>query len=178
MLSTSGSARKYIIIGITALAIILALVMIFLQFSTFRDLQAEVEEEETALEEARAHLARLQEHRDRAAEYEERLAFAEKMIPPEPEEDRLLRYIHRLAHEYDLRAREINFGSRAVEGNYTVMPFTLDIEGSFRDLGAFFNHLYNGDRAIRINDLDLSRGGGGGTTTVSISANAFYSQGD
>jgi len=178
MFSITGPARKYIIIGLAALVLILAVAVIVFQVNAIRDLRAEVKEEEQALEEARAYLARLQEHRDRAPEYEERLAFAERMIPPEPDEDRLLRYIHRLAYEYDLRAREINFDSRVDEDMYMIMPFTLEIEGSFRDLGAFLRHVYNGERAIRISDLEMSRGEGGGPATVSISARAFYSQGD
>jgi len=131
MLALSGSKRKYIIIGVAALALILGLVLIYLQYNILTDLQAEVEEEELAVETAQANLNRLLSHRDRADEYRQRLDFARGKIPRDPHEEEMLRYLQRLMDQHDLKAVEINFGGRIEAEGYTAMPLDLTIEGSY-----------------------------------------------
>ena len=150
--------------------------LIYYQLSTLRDLRAEVEMEELAVMTARANLNRLIDHRDRADEYQRRLDFAVRMIPPEPGEDFLLRFFHRTATNLDMRVVEIRFGGRSEhEDGYTVMPLSIVLEGDFNNLRSFLRQVYNAERAIRVEDIRLSRAGGAGTTLrITMSATAFY----
>ncbi len=175
MQSSGSSSRQYIVTGLVALVLILSAVLIYIQFSALNSLRAEIEEEEIALQTAQIRLVRLTEHRSKAAEYEQRLAFAKRMIPDQPGEENILRYIHRLADDNDLRAIEISFGGRNETEDFTVMPLSITMEGSFQDTRQFLSQLYNGERAIQVLNLGLSRTGDAGSVLrVSITANAFY----
>lgn len=175
MAASGSSIRQYIGIILFILVIILSAILIYVQYNALSALRAEVEEEEIALLTAQTRLVRLMGHRDKASEYEQRLAFASRMIPDNPGEENILRYIHRLADDNDLRAIEIRFDGRNETENYTVMPLSITIEGSFQDTRQMLRQLHNGERAIRVNNIGLSRTGDAGTALrVSISASAFY----
>lgn len=175
MQSTGSSARQYIVIGLIVLVLILSAILIYVQLNVLNSLRAEIEEEEIALLAAQTRLTRLIEHRNNASEYEQRLAFANRMIPDQPGEENILRYIHRLADDNDLRAIEIRFDGRSETEDYTVMPLTITMEGSFQDTRKFLRQLHNGDRAIRVSILGLGRTGEAGSVLrVSITASAFY----
>lgn len=176
MFNLSGERRKYLIIALAVVVIALAGLLIYFQYSKLMDLRAEVEEEEIALEAARATLERRFEYQQRADEYEERLDYALAKMPTRAEEEGVLRYIHHLAGEYDLRPVEITFEEHyQAEEGYMNMPLSITIEGSYNGIRRLFNDLYSGDRAVRIDNFDVTRAGGNGLDLqVNISAYTFY----
>lgn len=175
MKALSESSKKYLIIGLAVLVIILSGVLIYVQASVLSDLRVEVEEEEFAVDLARSRLTRLIGHRENAAEYEQRLETATRLLPAQPGEDQILRYIHRLADDNGLRATDISFGNRSVDEEYTTIPLSISVEGSFQDTRNLLRQLRNGERAFRVDNLSVTRAGGeGALLRVSISANAFY----
>jgi len=174
MFSLTGTTRKYVIIGAAVLAIILGLVLIYVQYSALSSLRAEVEEEELLVDTARSNLDRLLVHRDRAEEYERRLQFAGEKIPTAAGEDQFLRYLHRLSEQHGLEAVNISFAERVAEENYTAMPVSITLEGSFSSIRKLLADLRNGERAVRVDNLSFSRAEGGSDLQVSISASAFY----
>lgn len=174
MAAVNESQKKYFVIALAVLVFLLSIFLIYTQYNALRDLRAEVELEEMAVTAARSRLNRLVDHRNNAPEYEERLQYATRMIPPEPGEDAMLRYIQSLTQDYDLRAIEIRFDARSEQDGYTSMPLTITIEGSYNDLRMFLRQLYIGSRAVRINDIRLSRAGAGSDLRVSLAAVTFY----
>ncbi len=175
MTAMSDIQKRYVLIGLAALAIILLAVLLYLQYNALDDLRAEVEEEEAAVDAAQNHLNRLFSHRDRAAEYRERLAYAKSKIPYAAQEDQMIRYIHSLADRHGLKAVEISFGERAEEEEFTTMPLSLTLEGSYTGIRRLLSDLRSGERAVRIDDLNFSGAGGNGThLQVSLSASTFY----
>ncbi|MDZ4133867.1 MAG: type 4a pilus biogenesis protein PilO, partial [Dethiobacteria bacterium] len=87
----------------------------------------------------------------------------------------ILRYIYRLADEYDIKAIEIRFENRIAGELFTAMPVTMNLEGNYQDLRRFLRRLRDGDRVFRVNSVSLSRAGGTGTDLrATINANTFY----
>ncbi|MDY6826360.1 MAG: type 4a pilus biogenesis protein PilO [Bacillota bacterium] len=152
------SRKEVIIIALIGLLIIAGLVLIFLQARSLGKLREAVREEEIALDEAQTMLARRMQYRDNAEQYKWELQTMERLIPAEPEEEKLLRYFDRLAEEYDMDVQSIRFDARTSgeEENYVSMPMTIVLEGRYRDLVMFLNHLYNGERAVRVDDLRIA----------------------
>ncbi|MFO8192704.1 MAG: type 4a pilus biogenesis protein PilO [Bacillota bacterium] len=152
------SRKEVIIIALIGLLIIAGLVLVFLQARSLGELREEVREEEIALDEARALLARRMQYRDKAEQYKWELQTMERLIPAEPEEEELLRYFDRLADEYDMNVQSIRFDTRTSgeEENYVRMPMNIVLEGRYRDLVLLLNHLYNGERAVRVDDLRIA----------------------
>ncbi len=174
MLKLSGSKRQYIIIGVAALAFILGLVLIYYQYNVLMDLRAEVEEEEIAVDAAQADLNRLLSHRDRAGEYRDRLEFARGKIPEAAREEEVLRYFQRLIDEHGLKASEIIFEEHVEEEGYTTIPLSLTLEGSYSGARKLLGNLRGSNRAIRVDEISLSRAEGGSELQISITANTFY----
>lgn len=177
MVALSENSRKYLVIALAVLLVILSVVLIYVQYNTLVSLRAEVEEEEMLLITAQARLNRLIDHRNNAPEYEMRLEYARRMIPGEPGEDAMLRYIQRLANDYDLRAVNIGFGNRADQETYTTMPITMTIEGSYPDLQRMLRQLRDGSRAVRVDNISIGRTGAADSQLrVTLSAATFYNQ--
>ncbi len=173
-------SRTTIFIALAVLAIVAGSLLIFAQVNAVRGLRAEIEQERSALAQSQAELARLEQLRDSAPFYRDRLDALQRLIPAEPGEDTLLRYIHSLADEFDLRVVEVRFGSRSeAAGNQPVtMPLGLTLEGSYPDLLEALHYLRNGQRALRMDNLRLSKMGASAEVRATLSANAFYRAAD
>ncbi len=177
MAAASGSIKKYLVPILGALVLILSAVLIYFQLTALQDLRSEVADEELALDLARANLTRLLSHRDNSREYERRLSYATRMIPPAAGEDEILRYIHNLAANAEMRAFEIRFGVRAEEETYMVMPLTITLEGSYTGLRQMLRQIYDGDRAFRVDNVSISRtGDASADLRINISAVTFYNR--
>jgi len=156
MAAPTGKSKNTLVIFLSVLVIILGAALVYVQYSTLSNLRAEVEQEEQALAIAQAHLARLIDLRANA-------------------DQEILRYIYRLADEYDIQALEIRFENRAEGESFTTMPVTMNLEGNYQDLRRFLRRLRDGDRVFRVNNISLSRAGGTGTDLrATIATNTFY----
>lgn len=179
MAALTEKSKKYLVYVLAALVLLLSVVLIYVQYTALSNLRAEVEEEEMLLNAAQARLNRLIDHRNNAPVYEMRLEYATRMIPPEPGEDAMLRYIQRLTSDYDLRAVDIRFDNRVDQETYTTMPITMTIEGSYPDLQRMLRHLRDGSRAVRVDSISISRSGAADSQLrVSLSAATFYNPGN
>ncbi len=174
MARLDAAKRKYVIIGLAALAFIIGLVLIYVQYNVLSSLRADLEQEELAVDTAQANLNRLLNHRDRAFEYEERQAYARGKIPRTAREDEVLRYIQRLLNEHNLKALDISFENRIEEDGYTVMPLALNLEGDYSGIMNFLAQLRSGNRAVRVDEIIIRRAENGSDLIISLSASTFY----
>ena len=171
--------KELVIIILAGVLLLFAIIMTVLQFNNLRALRTAVEDEEMAVMEARAVLNRRMEHRANAAEYEARIRVLEIMLPENPQEEEILRYFDNLADEYDLNVEQINFGGRVenVEAGYVRMPLTITLGGRYHNLTNFLAHLYEGGRAVRVDDVNINLAATPefpANIRATISANAFY----
>ncbi len=181
MATGSAKPRKEIaVMALVALLLLFAIVLAVMQFNNLRDLRALVEEEKMAVTQARATLNQRLEHRDNVAEYEERIRVLQLLIPQAPREDQVLSYFDFLSAEHELNVQQISFGGREenAEAGYVRMPLTITIEGRYQNLVNFLAHLYDGDRAVRVDSVAMTLAetpGAQANIRVSISAGVFYS---
>ena len=177
-LSSLASSRKpLIVIALVGVAIIVGLVLIYSQVNNLRQLNQEIEEEEIALEQAQSLLAQRLEHRDNAPQYRERIDELRLLLPGQPEEENVFRYFEQLAEEYDFRQLVIDLGERDPdeEQNYVRMPLSISMEGSLSGLNNFLHRLYHGERAVRVDAVNITATGETqANISISISANVFY----
>ena len=176
--SMKSSQKTLIMIVFASLAVIVGLVLIYFQVNNLRELNSQIEEEEIALEGARTQLARRMGYRERAPEYRELIRQFRILIPEQPEENNILRYLGNLAFEYDLYLIDLSFGERdpKPDQNYIGMPLSIRMQGNYSGLLNFLNHLYSGERAIRVDSISItSNGEVPANIIVIVSAYAFYS---
>lgn len=179
MALTLTPSRKTLLFNVLViLAIVIGLILIYLQVSNLRRLNEEVEIEEAALNQARIILNRRLEHKANAPEYQAKYNLLSIKIPNKPEEEEILRYMAFLAEEYNLSVNDIRFGSRAVhqEEGYIRMPLVITAEGRYRDLVGLLGHFYQDGRAIRVDNIAITVSS---IETVKLriilTANAFHS---
>lgn len=174
-------SRKEKVIIIAALAaIVLGLVLIYLQAANIRSLNAELEDEEFLLNQSRAHLQRLQEYEANAPFYRDRIAAVNLLLPDQPQEEQILRYFARLAEDYDLTLSEIRFAARtSSEEGFIIMPLNIIVEGRYRQLVSFLNALRYGERAVRVDTISIAvTVPGEAKLRININANAFHKTGE
>jgi Tfp pilus assembly protein PilO len=175
MAANSGASKKYLVIILAILVVVLSFTLVYIQNTTLANLRVEVEMEEQALSIAQANLARLMNLRANAAEYEQRLVYAERMIPADAGEEAILRYFYRLSDEYDIKVVEIRFDNRSVGETFNTMPLVLNLEGNYSNLSRLLRRLRDGDRVFRVNNIQISRTGGSGSDLrLTLAASAFY----
>lgn len=175
-LKISLTRKEIIVIVVAVAAVILGSALIFIQLSNLRTLRSDRENEEFMLNQSRSQLQRLQEYRDNAPFYQERIAALRVLIPEQPEEEQILRYFSTLAEDYDLALSEIRFDGRIDnEEGYVAMPLTIVLEGRYRQIVGFLNYLRHGERAIRVDNINLALSIPEDTTLrINLNANAFY----
>jgi Tfp pilus assembly protein PilO len=175
MAAMSGISKKYMVIILASLIVILSFTLVYVQNTTLAKLKIEVESEELALSLAQANLARLMNLRANAAEYEQRLVYAERMIPADAGEEGILRYFYRLSDEYDVKVLEIRFDNRFVGETFNTMPLVLNLEGNYSNLSRLLRRLRDGERVFRVNNIQISRSGDSGSDLrLTLAASAFY----
>ena len=176
-INLTATHKKIIMVALVILAIVAGLVLIYVQYNNLRQLKIEVEEEELTLNRFKALLEQRLEHEKNAPIYQKEIAMLQVMMPDKPEEEELLRYFAYLAEEYDLRVNQIGFGARVIdeEKGFVQMPLAINLEGRYHQLVNLLGHLRHGERAVRIDNLDVSLSGeDSAQLQINISASAFH----
>lgn len=168
--------RKMLFIALAVLALLVGITAIYFQSVKWRELETAVADEKLAISTAQARLNQLIIHRNNAPAYRQRLEDVQRMIPAAPGEEEILRYINQMAGDYDLRAPEIRFEGRIDDGaGYINMPLALTLVGSYTDIMMFLSRLRDGERAIRVDNINITRTGAEGSELrIAITANAFH----
>lgn len=134
----------------------------------------------TALEgdltKARAVAARLPQAQKDVKALTAALQETQAVIPDEKDPQDVLRNLHELASESLLDIATFKPKPVATKAQYTEWPIELGIEGSYHDLGRFFDRIASMPRLISVADLQIktkSKPTGRGTVAVSCVATTF-----
>jgi len=164
-------------IVLVVLAIVFGIVMTVLQVMNLNELKAEIEEEELALQQAQALLNRRLQYKANESLYREQLRVYSLLIPEEAGQEDILRYFEYLADEYDIDLVDLRFDNRVVssEQGFIRMPMVVNVEGRYQNMIGFLDHLYLGDRAVRVDTIRITQiSGQVPNIRVVINANAFH----
>ena len=86
---------------------------------------------------------------------EARLEALKRILPPEKEMPDLMRRVQYLAAQSSLQIRKFNPGPVAQQEFYQEVPFNLDIEGTYHNLGAFLDRISRMSRLVNIGDVKV-----------------------
>ena len=130
------------------------------------DLQAQVERThaerrkiETGIARARVEERRLPEFRSRVAELNARLAALRNVLPEQKDVGDLLRRIQTLATQSSLTIRGFKPQAVAQRAQHAEWPISLSLEGTYHDLGAFFDKVSRMPRIINISGITIKTHG-------------------
>ncbi|MDQ3068680.1 MAG: type 4a pilus biogenesis protein PilO [Acidobacteriota bacterium] len=119
---------------------------------------------------------RLPEFRSQVVELERRLDELKSILPDQKDAQDLLRRVHTLALQSNLTIRGFNPKTSAKKALHEEWPIEMQIEGSYHDLGFFFDRIARFPRIINVGDLQIrarEAQGSGSTITARCTATTF-----
>ncbi|QGG46587.1 type 4a pilus biogenesis protein PilO [Heliorestis convoluta] len=149
--------------------------IIYQQWQSLQGTRQVLAKEEKNVEAAQARLEEmflLRENLDRLKEHEAQLS---RLMPATPEEGELIRFIEGQSNRANAHLVEIRFESPQSRSGYMEIPLRLVVEGSYQELLRLLHWLQAGERALRVEEVNLSRGRqASGSLRMEIQAISFY----
>lgn len=126
------------------------------------DVQAEIASRQSRLTALRADVAkgvatarRLPEFQAQVTELEYRLDTLKQVLPEEKDVADILRRVQGLATQSNLTILRFTPQAQKQQALYAELPFKLQAEGTYHDLGFFFDRISKFPRIINIGDLAI-----------------------
>lgn len=158
-----------------AIALGLMLFMLYIQVTSYQAARQAIKEEQAAIKQAEARLTELERLEHQAEELREREANLNRLIPAGPEEDRLIEEIQEIADNAGARFLRIHFKEPVPDEEYTAMPLEIVFVARYHDLLRVLAALKQGPRAVRLEEIKVSRGSGGfAELKADLNATVFY----
>jgi type IV pilus assembly protein PilO len=130
---------------------------------------------------AQAVAVRLPAAQREVRQLEASLRATEAVIPEEKDPQDVLRNLHELASESLLDIASFKPKNVVAKAQYTEWPIELGLEGSYHDVGRFFDRIAAMARLMSVSDLQIktkTKPNGRGTVTASCVATTFVFQRD
>jgi type IV pilus assembly protein PilO len=130
---------------------------------------------------AKAVAARLPAAQREVRQLEVALRETEAVIPEEKDPQDVLRNLHELASESLLDLSSFKPKAVVARTQYTEWPIELGFEGSYHDVGRFFDRIASMSRLMSVSALEIktkTKATGRGTVTASCIATTFVFQKD
>jgi type IV pilus assembly protein PilO len=145
------------------------------------DVQVRLTQLETEVNRARLVAMRLPAAQRELAAIEQALRDTVAVIPEEKDPQDVLRNLHELASESLLDIASFKPKPIVTRAQHTEWPIELGLEGSYHDLGRFFDRVAAMSRLISVGDLQIrtkARPTARGTVSVSCVATTYVFQKD
>jgi len=113
---------------------------------------AALQQEIRALE---ATANRLPEFQREVQALEARLETLKRILPPEKEMPDLMRRIQYLAAQSSLQIRKFNPATVVSKDFYQEVPVSIDVEGTYHNMGAFLDRVSRMSRLVNMSDLKI-----------------------
>lgn len=138
---------------------------------------AQKEVEETKLKDEwinkKQQAVNLEAHKAQLAEIDNSFGVLLKQLPNQSEIGDLLVDINKAAQTRGLSVEYFKPGAESPRGFYAEVPISLQLIGSYHDLGAFAGDIAQLPRIVTLNDMDISSGAKGGALAVKTTAKTF-----
>jgi type IV pilus assembly protein PilO len=98
---------------------------------------------------------RLPEFQREVQALEARLETLKRILPPEKEMPDLMRRIQYLAAQSSLSIRKFNPAAVITKDFYQEVPVSIDVEGTYHNMGAFLDRVSRMSRLVNMSDLKI-----------------------
>ena len=115
--------------------------------------------------------AKLQEFQREVQLLEAKLETLKRILPPEKEMPDLMRRVQYLCSQSNLIIRKFTPGPVATKDFYQEVPINLDVEGTFHNLGGFFDRISRLSRLVNMGTIRI-KAQGQPTASNTIAASA------
>jgi type IV pilus assembly protein PilO len=151
-------------------------------FEQISKLQKEITEQKTKLNETKKNAAQYVEYQKKMTEAQAIFNIAAKSLPEKDEVPSLLTSISQVGKDAGLEFLLFKPEPEVLKDFYAELPITMQLSGSYHDLGSFFDQLAGMPRIVNINKFEMTsddtkikgkeKGGSPGEADLSISCTA------
>jgi len=143
-------------------AVIAALLCGGFYYFWYSDALEQQKQKETKLAELQSQIRALEATANKLPEFqrevqalEARLEVLKRILPPQKEMPDLMRRVQYLAAQSNLMVRKFTPGSPVQRDFYQEIPVNLDFEGTYHNLGAFFDRISRMSRLVNIGNVSV-----------------------
>ncbi len=169
--------QQWLVAGLLCFALVAVYYMQFwrAQSAEIRTLVQQIAQTRAEVDKMRELEEALPELQAGVATLQKRLEVLQHILPQEYETANLLRGVGTLAAQSNLRIRDLEFKQPVPTEFYAESPISLEVTGSYHDLGRFFDRIGKFARIINIDDVDITAldDSAAGTVRAQITAKTF-----
>jgi type IV pilus assembly protein PilO len=143
-------------------AVIAALICGGFYYFWYSDALDQQRQKETRLADLQKQIRALEATANRLPEFqrevqalEARLETLKRILPPEKEMPDLMRRIQYLAAQSSLHIRRFNPAAVVTKDFYQEVPVSIDVEGTYHNMGAFLDRVSRMSRLVNMTDLKI-----------------------
>ena len=143
-------------------AVIAALICGGFYYFWYSDALDQQRQKETRLADLQKQIRALEATANRLPEFqrevqalEARLETLKRILPPEKEMPDLMRRIQYLAAQSSLQIRKFNPAAVITKDFYQEVPVSIDVEGTYHNMGAFLDRVSRMSRLVNMSDLKI-----------------------
>ena len=143
-------------------AVIAALICGGFYYFWYSDALEQQRQKETRLADLQKQIRALEATANRLPEFqrevqalEARLETLKRILPPEKEMPDLMRRIQYLAAQSSLSIRKFNPAAVITKDFYQEVPVSIDVEGTYHNMGAFLDRVSRMSRLVNMSDLKI-----------------------
>jgi len=153
--------------GQMLIAVVFAMAILFMGYKfwpNFTDMQVRIEKQQGELAELEREIRQGQAIEAKLPEFEREIAALQAklddlllILPSETEAGDLLRWVKNLADQSNLDLKVWAPGALKPVEFYMEYPVSMNLEGTYHDLGMFFDRISKYSRIININGVDMTK---------------------
>jgi type IV pilus assembly protein PilO len=169
------------LVGQLGVAVLAAIVVCFgFYWFSYSDLLQQQKDKEARLAELQKQIRALEATANKLPEFqrevqalEARLETLKRILPPEKEMPDLMRRVQYLAAQSSLKVAKFTPTAPKQQDFYQEVPITLELEGTYHNLGAFLDRVSRMSRLVNMGDVKIkAQGSPTINNTISIAATA------
>ncbi|MCX7773782.1 MAG: type 4a pilus biogenesis protein PilO [Clostridia bacterium] len=167
-------STNIILLVLSGLIVILLITLSILKFTHMKETNAAIESEYTYLDQNSSQLSRFKKLEKIKNQLESTINILEQQIPSNPDEYKIIDQIQQVSLDSVADFVQIQFSDRVQNNGINEMPFKLTFTGKYTSLIKLLNSLAEGERLIRIDDIQIAKGDNAmSSIRADISAVAF-----
>lgn len=136
MNSRNNVGKILLVVVSTAIFLIMCFLIVH-RMGSYVSIQTEIAMEKLSLEQDKQSLDQLEMLKEQEKGITDTIVACKKLMPGEPQEDVLIKYIQNIASEAMSDFVQITFEPRTQANSYAVMPVKISFEGSYTTLVDF-----------------------------------------
>lgn len=137
-----------------SLALFLLLFMVWPKYQELRDVNQQISQTETQLEEGKEHIARLETLSDRLKKREEAVSKVESSLPSQSGLPSFLNFLYEISGDQGLLLRRVGSVSQSsYKGDIDQVSVELTLDGSYTDFRDFVKVVEKSARMIEVREM-------------------------